>query len=97
MARWTAGAKWAAGLATDDQRDTPLGLSLSEGLGRARWCFELLMLLANAETKHNGTVPANAAACERNSESPSTAWWKGTILLTAACFIAVLFSGCVLN
>ena len=33
MARWAAGAKWAAGPAPDDQRDTPLVLSLSEGLG----------------------------------------------------------------
>ena len=34
MARWAAGAKWAEGPAPDDQRDTPLVLSLSEGLGR---------------------------------------------------------------
>ena len=34
MARWTASAKWAAGPALDGQRDMPLGLSLSEGLGR---------------------------------------------------------------
>ena len=33
MARWAAGAKWAAGHAPDDQRDTPLVLRLSEGLG----------------------------------------------------------------
>ena len=33
MARWVAGAKWAEGPAPDDQRDTPLVLSLSEGLG----------------------------------------------------------------
>ena len=31
--RWAAGAKWAAGAAPDDQRDMPLVLSLSEGLG----------------------------------------------------------------
>lgn len=35
MARWAAGAKWAAGPAPGDQRDTPLVLSLSEGLGRS--------------------------------------------------------------
>ena len=35
MARWTASAKWAAGPALDGQRDMPLGLSLSEGLGRS--------------------------------------------------------------
>ena len=35
MARWTASAKWAAGPALDVQRDMPLGLSLSEGLGVA--------------------------------------------------------------
>jgi hypothetical protein len=33
VARWAAGAKWAEGLALGDQRDTPLVLSLSEGLG----------------------------------------------------------------
>jgi hypothetical protein len=33
VARWAAGAKWAEGPAPDDQRDTPLVLSLSEGLG----------------------------------------------------------------
>ena len=33
MARWTASAKWAEGPALDGQRDMPLGLSLSEGLG----------------------------------------------------------------
>ena len=33
MARWATGAKWAAGPAPGDQRDTPLVLSLSEGLG----------------------------------------------------------------
>jgi hypothetical protein len=33
MARWTASAKWAAGAALDGQRDMPLELRLSEGLG----------------------------------------------------------------
>ena len=33
MARWTASAKWAAGRALDGQRDMPLALRLSEGLG----------------------------------------------------------------
>ena len=51
MARWAAGEIWAAGPAPDDQRDTPLVLSLSEGLGRTRrepklhkntvWIFEV--------------------------------------------------------
>ena len=36
MARWTASAKWAAGPALDGQRDMPLALRLSEGLGGAR-------------------------------------------------------------
>jgi len=35
MARWTASAKWAAGPALDGQRDMPLALRLSEGLGVA--------------------------------------------------------------
>ena len=33
MARWTASAKWAVGPALDGQRDMPLALRLSEGLG----------------------------------------------------------------
>jgi len=33
MARWTASAKWAAGPALGGQRDMPLALRLSEGLG----------------------------------------------------------------
>ena len=37
MARWTASAKWAAGPALDGQRDMPLALRLSEGLGLAAW------------------------------------------------------------
>ena len=36
MARWTAGAKWGEAPAPDGQRDMPLALSLSEGLGRIR-------------------------------------------------------------
>ena len=40
MARWTASAKWAAGPALDGQCATPLGLSLSEGLGRT-WLMPL--------------------------------------------------------
>jgi len=33
MARWTASAEWAAGPALAGQRDMPLALRLSEGLG----------------------------------------------------------------
>ena len=36
MARWTASAKWAEGPALDGQRDMPLALRLSEGLGHTR-------------------------------------------------------------
>ena len=36
MVRWTASAKWAAGPALDGQRDLPLALRLSEGLGLTR-------------------------------------------------------------
>ena len=38
MARWTASAKWAAGPALDGQRDMPLALRLSEGLGLTGMC-----------------------------------------------------------
>ena len=37
MARWTASAKWAAGLALDGRRATLLGLGLNEGLGISAW------------------------------------------------------------
>ena len=40
MARWTASAKWAAGPALDGQRDMPLALSLSEGLGDKVWWWQ---------------------------------------------------------
>ena len=33
MARWAASAQWAEGPALDGQRDMPLALRLSEGLG----------------------------------------------------------------
>ena len=36
MARWTASAKWGEAPALDGQRDMPLALRLSEGLGRTR-------------------------------------------------------------
>ena len=39
MARWTASAKWAAGPELDGQRDMPLALRLSEGLGLSRKSF----------------------------------------------------------
>jgi len=35
MARWTASAKWGEAPALDGQRDMPLALRLSEGLGIA--------------------------------------------------------------
>jgi hypothetical protein len=35
VARWDCGAKWAEGPAPQAQCATPLGLSLSEGLGCA--------------------------------------------------------------
>jgi len=39
VARWTACAKWGEAPALDGQRDTPLALRLSEGLGliRDKW------------------------------------------------------------
>ena len=42
MARWAAGAKWAAGPAPGDQRDTPLVLPLSEGLGHGDGSSDML-------------------------------------------------------
>jgi len=45
MARWTAGAKWAAGPAPDGQRDMPLSLRLSEGLGVSAWAPHMRLVL----------------------------------------------------
>ena len=44
MARWTASAKWAEGPALDGQRDMPLALRLSEGLGVSRHAAMLMHL-----------------------------------------------------
>ena len=49
MARWAAGAKWAAGAAPDNQRDTPLVLSLSEWLGPTRHVQALCILFSDLE------------------------------------------------
>jgi len=45
MARWTASAKWAAGPALDGQRDMPLALRLSEGLGLSARMFDATLLM----------------------------------------------------
>jgi hypothetical protein len=42
VARWACGAKWAEGPAPQAQCATPLGLTLSEGLGVAAPCCELI-------------------------------------------------------
>ena len=49
MARWTAGAKWAAGPALDGQRDMPLALRLSEGLGVIRFTATVLPYGSSAD------------------------------------------------
>ena len=66
MARWVAGAKWAEGPAPDAQRDMPLVLSLSEGLGRARRSFELLALLATDATKADISAECKAEINNRS-------------------------------
>ena len=45
MARWTASAKWAEGPALDGQRDMPLALRLSEGLGLIALAADCFMAL----------------------------------------------------
>jgi len=52
MARWTASAKWAVGPALDGQRDMPLSLRLSEGLGITGWriCCPEAEKLSNSDT-----------------------------------------------
>ena len=42
MARWTGSAEWAVGPALDGQRDMPLVLRLSEGLGIALRLLEVV-------------------------------------------------------
>jgi hypothetical protein len=44
VARWDCGAKWAEGPAPQAQCGTPLGLTLSEGLGLTRGVMRLLSL-----------------------------------------------------
>ena len=46
MARWTASAKWAAGPALDGQRDMPLGLRLSDGLGVSAHMQEVVLIVS---------------------------------------------------
>jgi len=54
MARWTASAKWAAGPALDGQRDMPLALRLSEGLGiSAGLATELHLILCMQVAAHS--------------------------------------------
>jgi len=68
MARWTASAKWAAGPALDGQRDMPLALRLSEGLGvtgkNALWCFSF---------HYYGITPSSVVLSDPNS-CQSTDW-----------------------
>ena len=52
MARWTASAKWAAGPALDGQRDMPLALRLSEGLGHTGARQHMEYLKYTAEDRH---------------------------------------------
>ena len=64
MARWTASAKWGKAPALDGQRDMPLALSLSEGLGSTarRETTEMLMddsELAVLVGKHPGASALN--------------------------------------
>jgi len=64
MARWTASAKWAGGPALDGQRDMPLALRLSEGLGvtDAMEIFEVRL-------RHNlssASIPLNEVMCLNN-------------------------------
>jgi hypothetical protein len=72
MARWTASAKWAEGPALDGQRDMPLALRLSEGLGiSARGQPTGLFLYArdcasrSALWREQSRYPASAA-CAKN-------------------------------
>ena len=73
MARWTAGAKWGEAPAPDGQRDTPLALSLSEGLGisaassEKRCSVPPLRLTLTSQSKEAArcalTKPADAWFC----------------------------------
>ena len=61
MARRTASAKWAEGPALDGRRDTPLGLSLSEGLGSA-WAGRM-----HATVGGRRRLSAQPHACSRST------------------------------
>ena len=62
MARWTASAKWAEGPALDGQRDMPLALRLSEGLGSTARGDTTEVLMDDAELSilmlENASPPA---------------------------------------
>ena len=73
MARWEASAKWAAGPALDDQRATPLGLGLNEGLGSA---FETLRL-PRADCFIANHFASRAAPGQEPSRYPASAAHAG--------------------
>ena len=70
MARWTASAKWAAGPALDGQRDMPLALRLSEGLGSTARRYAAEVLMNDAELA--ALVCEHASASALNLELSST-------------------------
>ena len=95
MARWATGANWAAGLAPGEQRDMPLGLSLSEGLGSARACFELLLQLEGEGTNRPGTLHAKTFAVQQYLDFAVVAACRRNASSIAVCINIVWYSGCM--
>ena len=59
MERWTASAKWGEGPALDGQRDMPLALRLSEGLGLTWQRLECDFIMTAAAGEHCAATVGN--------------------------------------
>ena len=82
MARWIASANWAAGPALDGQRDTPLELSLSEGLGSTRHDVRMACICMRTIVQPAPRCGKSSRGIPRLRRSPSTL--QGAVRL-AAC------------
>ena len=75
MARWTASAKWAAGPALDGQRDMPLALRLSEGLGSTGgMAMAWLFLLASDSAPRSARVQEQSRYSAPAAPASDFAW-----------------------
>jgi putative addiction module component (TIGR02574 family) len=106
VARWAAGAKWAAGPAPDDQSDTPLVLSLSEGLGAAFRMLSAMLCPMNARIdlvledvlrlsaeERSAVAAALIDSLETSDEGSVAGAWRAELLRRRADLRAGLVQG----